>query len=141
MTLRAKSWHCCLECRPPHRPHLVCLRFVADCLWSIVSTLAVGLSLVVSDFICVDVASLARQISRAFCRERSVSLSSLLRMLSSFTPSTMRSLIKLSASSPNSQVFAFVRKSVTKWSMGSLGSWFLLLNTCLSQVTFFLGLQ
>ena len=86
-------------------------------------------------------ASLDWHISRADCRVRDNSLSNLLRVQSSSTPSTMRSLIRLSVSSPNSHVLAFVCRSVTKWSMGSPGNCLLLLNKCLSQVTFFLGLQ
>ena len=132
--------HDCLGCRPPHRPQFACLEFEIGFLWLIVAILAPGFSFV-SDFICVKAASLDRHISRAFWRVRDVSLSSLLRIPSSSTPSTMRSLnqMRLSVRVPNSHVLAFVRRSVTKWSMGSPGIWFLLLNTCLSQVTFSLG--
>ena len=104
------------------------LDFVVGFL-AIVSIPAVWISCsLVSDFICVVVASLARQIARAFYSGRSASLSNLLRIPSLFTPSIMRSLIKMSVSSPNSQVLALVRKSVTKWSMDSPGSWFLVLK-------------
>ena len=128
----------CLGCRPPQRLQLV---FEVLFRFSIVSTVAVLLSVIAYVFIWVTHASLARQMSSAFSRVRSDSLSSLLRILSSCTPSTIRSLMRLSVKLPNSHVFAFVRRSVTKWSIGSPACWVLVLKTCLSQVTFFLGLQ
>ena len=131
-----------MGCRPPHRPQLAYLGFEIGFLWPIVAILSPGLSFV-SDFICVEAASLDWHniISRVFWRVRDDSLSSLLRIPSSSTPFTMQSLMRLSVRVPNSHVLAFVHKSVTNWSMGSPGNWFLLLNTCLSQMTFFLGLQ
>ena len=91
--------HCCLGCHPPHRPQPVCLGFGVDFLRSMVSIPTVGLSFV-SDFSCVEAASLDRQLSRAVCRVRDDSLSNLPRVLSSRTPLTMRSLTRLSVSSP-----------------------------------------
>ena len=56
------------------------------------------------DFICVDVVSSARQMSRALSRVRSGFFSSLDRVRSLKTPQTIRSLIKLSVRVPNSHL-------------------------------------
>ena len=56
----------------------------------------------VKDFICVDVASIARHMSRALSRVRSAFFSSLDRVRSLRTPQTIRSLIELSVRVSNS---------------------------------------
>ena len=105
--------HCCLGCRPPHLPQPACLGFGVDFLRSMLSMPAVGLSLV-SDFSCVKATSLDQHISRAVCRVRDDFQSNLLCVLSSRTPSTMQSLIRLSVSLSNSHALAFVKSTLTR---------------------------
>ena len=120
---------CC--CRPCH----LSLQYLSKLVVGVTSLLGV----LDNDFMCVAAASFARHMSSALSSVRSDSFSSLLRVRSSFVPHTIRSLIRLSVSVPNSQDFSFILRSVTYWSIDSSSCWFLVLKTCLSQVTFFLG--
>ena len=94
-----------------------------------------------NDFIWDDVVSLALHMSMAFCRVKSGSLRSLLRVLSQWIPHTILSLIKLSLRSLNSHVWALVLISVTYWSIASPLCWLRVLHTCLSHVMFLRGTQ
>jgi len=89
----------------------------------------------------LQLAFLALHMSRAFCKAQSLSFSSLEHILSQVILQTIRSLIRLSFSSVNSQVYAFVCKSVTHWSMILPACWLRVLYMGLFQVTFLHGMQ
>ena len=92
-------------------------------------------------FICCLECSDALQMSSAFSRVRSDSLSSLLRIVWLLLPHIIPSLIKPSLRSLNSHVDASFLSSVAYWSIVSPCSWFLMLNLCRSNVMFLRGLQ
>ena len=89
-------------------------------------------SLAPSDFNWVWDTSLARQIFMAFFSETSGSRNSRPRTWSDLMPHTILSRMSSSVRTPNSQVFAFSRRSVAYRSMLSFTPWALLLKTCLS---------
>ena len=94
-----------------------------------------------NDFICLLVASMAMHMSIAFWVVKSVSFSNLQWVLSHWILQTILSWIKPSLRSWNSQVCAFLLKSVTYSSMVWSSHWLRVLNMCLSHVTFVWGMQ
>lgn len=102
---------------------------------------SVGPGILERFFMWAAVVSFALHMLTAVWSVRSASFNSLLRVRSSDMPHTIRSVMRLSVSAPNSQDFAFILKFVTYLSMGSLGCWFLVWNTWRSQVRFSFGLQ
>ena len=101
---------------------------------SLCSSWVILFSGVARDFICAVVISSARHMPMALSRVRLASFRSWLLVRSLKIPQTIRSLIRLSVSVPNSHVLALLRKSVAYWSIVSPDCWLQLLKTCLSHV-------
>ena len=115
--LRGMTVAVCVGFRIFHTEIFTCHFVVFSCLYQqhLLRLFVVGLAVLpaVNDFICTVVISFARHMSRAFYSVKPGSLSNLLRVWSSMMPHTMRSLIRLSVSVPNSHDFALVLRLVT----------------------------
>ena len=92
-------------------------------------------------WICLFDSSSALHIEIAFSKVNLSSLNNLSFTFSELVPQTILSRIKSFFMSPNSQSRAIIFRSVTNWSINSVLPCVLVLNLCLSIVTFFLGMQ